>query len=71
MECILALKADFHSPISGTRDFLRLIVDLGMRTNNKKHVSMIARSPETVEGCSTFFEKSPVVVKQKNRSFRK
>ena len=43
------VKADFHSPISGERDFLRLIVDLGTRTYNKK-----ARSPEKVEVCSTF-----------------
>ena len=30
------IKADFHSRISGARDFLRLIVDLGMRTYNRK-----------------------------------
>ena len=30
------LKADFQSRISGARDFLRLIVDLGMRTYNRK-----------------------------------
>ena len=50
----MTLKADFHSLISGARDFLRLIVDLGMRTFNEKHVSMTAQSPEKVEVCSTF-----------------
>ena len=32
VQCKRGLKADFHSRISGARDFLRLIVDLGMHT---------------------------------------
>ena len=36
LPCRRTLKADFHSSFSGARDFLRLIVDLGMRTYNKK-----------------------------------
>ena len=48
------LKADFHSPVSGARDFFRLILALGMRTYNKKHVNMIARSPEKVKFVQLF-----------------
>ena len=33
---ICLVKADFHSRISGARATLRLIVDLGMRTYNRK-----------------------------------
>ena len=35
-QCKRSLKADFLSPISGARDILRLIVDLGMLTYNRK-----------------------------------
>ena len=61
MKAVKCLKADFYSPISGARNFLRLIVDLGMLTT----------SPEKVEVCSTFCERLPVVASQKNRSSRK
>ena len=39
---IFFVKADFHLPISGTHStFLCLIVDLGMYTNSKEHMSVI------------------------------
>ena len=52
-------------------DFLRLIVDLGMRTYDKKAREYDRTIAKKASVCSTFFERSPVVANQKNRSFRK
>ena len=49
------LKADFHSRISGARDFLRLIVDLGMRTYNRKARESDRAIAKKVKVCSTVF----------------
>ena len=48
------LKANFHSQFSGARDFLRLIVNLGMRTYNKKARESDHAIAKKVEVCSIF-----------------
>ena len=53
------------------RDFLQLIVDVGMRTFNKEareYDLAIARKSSSL---FDFFERSPVVANRKNRSIRK